>query len=279
MLWLGTGTIAPKDRKYRSFDKAREFVRGLGLKSTAEWRTYTKSDRIPADIPTHPDNTYKDNGWVCLGDWLGTGATASKNRQYRSFDEACEFVKKLGLQSNKNWREYTKSEKRPHDIPAKPERTYKDKGWAGYGMWLGTGVTAPQDRQYRPFDEAKKFVRELGLKSEHEWRAYTKSDKRPPDIPVSPHNTYKNKGWIGMGDWLGTGTIAPKDRKYRSFDKAREFVRGLGLQSTAEWAEFTKSDRFPADIPLAPGHVYKNKGWAGYRDWFGTGTTRSKNRK
>ena len=36
--WLGTGTVATHLRKYRSFKEARAFVRGLGLKSQAEWR-------------------------------------------------------------------------------------------------------------------------------------------------------------------------------------------------------------------------------------------------
>ena len=28
------------------------------------------------------------------------------------------------------------------------------------------------------------------------------------DIPTSPNNSYKDIGWKGMGDWLGTGTVA-----------------------------------------------------------------------
>jgi len=43
----------------------------------------------------------------------------------------------------------------------------------------------------------------LGLKSRKEWRDYSKSGKKPDDIPANPDNTYKNKGWNGWGDWLG----------------------------------------------------------------------------
>ena len=40
--------------------------------------------------------------------------------------------------------------------------------------------------------------------------------------------TYKDQGWIGWGDWLGTGTIAAKFRKFRSFKEAKEYAHGLG---------------------------------------------------
>ena len=53
--WAGYGRLA-RDRhdrrhtcvKYRSFKKARAFVRSLGLKSQAEWRDYCKSGKKPA---------------------------------------------------------------------------------------------------------------------------------------------------------------------------------------------------------------------------------------
>jgi hypothetical protein len=44
-----------------------------------------------------------------MGDWLGTGTIATQ----------------------------TKSGEKPVDIPANPNRTYFNKGWAGYPDWLG----------------------------------------------------------------------------------------------------------------------------------------------
>ena len=51
-------------------------------------------------------------------------------------------------------------------------------------------------------------MRRLGLKSRDEWRAYCKSGKKPADIPAIPNQTYADAGWAGLGDWLGTGTLA-----------------------------------------------------------------------
>ncbi len=68
--------------------------------------------------------------------------------------------------------------------------------------------------------------------------AYTKSGKLPKDIPVTPSRVYKDKGWINYGDWLGTGFIAARLRKYRPFKRARAFVRKLGLKSVKEWRAY-----------------------------------------
>ena len=55
-----------------------------------------------------------------------------------------------------------------------------------------------------------------------------------------------------MGDWLGTGTIAPhlpRLRQYRSFADARAFVRGLGLKSGARVEGILQVRQELADIP------------------------------
>jgi hypothetical protein len=172
------------------------------------------------------------------------------------------------LKSLIEWREYCKSGKRPDDIPSNPERAYA-KHWAGMGDWLGTGTVAPQLHQYRTFKAARAFARSLGLKSRTDWHEYCRSGKKPHDIPSSPNKTYAETGWAGMGDWLGTGFIAPRLRQFRSLTEARAFVQGLGLKSLIEWREYCKSGKRPADIPTNPHTVYATTGWAGLGDWLG----------
>jgi hypothetical protein len=116
---------------------------------------------------------------------------------------------------------------------------------------------------WKSFEQARAFARSLRLKSEAEWRKYTKSGQLPPDIPTDPMNVYKNEGWAGLGDWLGTGTIAPRLRQYRSFEDGRAFARSLGLKSRADWNAFVHSGQLPPDIPATPEHTYKECGWAG----------------
>ena len=53
------------------------------------------------------------------------------------------------------------------------------------------------------FEEAREFVRELNLKGQKEWNEYCKSGNKPDNIPANPNRTYKNKGYVNSGDWLG----------------------------------------------------------------------------
>jgi len=61
----------------------------------------------------------------------------SKFKEYKSFEEARDFVHKLKLKSGEEWKNYCKSGQKPEDIPAYPNQTYKQVGWKGMGDWLG----------------------------------------------------------------------------------------------------------------------------------------------
>jgi superfamily II DNA or RNA helicase len=215
--WLGTGRDAHRSRQFRPFNEARAFVHGLKLKSHTEWRHYCKSGNKPDDIPAKPERAYAEAGWAGYTDWLGTGRVANQSRQFRSFKEARAFVHGLKLKSYTEWRHYCKSGNKPDDIPTAPDQVYAEAGWAGYGDWLGTG--RHRGKGWRNFKEARAFVRGLKLKSMTEWRHYCKSGKKPDDIPANPHNTYAEAGWVGYGDWLGTGRRR-RSVPRRGFEKA-----------------------------------------------------------
>jgi hypothetical protein len=102
--------------------------------------------------------------------------------KFRPFAEAKEYVHKLGLKSQTQWKKYCDSGQKPPDIPSAPIRVYKNE-WKGMSDWLGIDFIAPNYRQYRPFKEARAFVRGLKLKGNTEWENYAKSGNKPPDIP------------------------------------------------------------------------------------------------
>jgi hypothetical protein len=153
------------------------------------------------------------------------------------------------------------------------------------GDWLGNGRVSNQQRIFWDFKKARAYVRNLGLKNNQEWRSYSKGlmqgkSSLPTDIPTAPERTYKDQGWLGYGDWLGTGTIAARLRSYRGFKEARSYVHTLKLNSSTDWKAFClgklpQIGTKPDDIPANPSLVYKNKGWTGFGDWLGTGRTRS----
>ena len=109
-------------KQFRDFESAREFARALNLKGYREWHEYCKSGNKPGDIPTTANITYKNQGWIEFGDWLGTGTT----KNFRPFAEAREFVRSLNLKGHKEWQEYCASGNKPGDIPSAPWYTYKE---------------------------------------------------------------------------------------------------------------------------------------------------------
>jgi superfamily II DNA or RNA helicase len=292
--WLGTGTIAYHLRRYRSFRSARAFARNLRLAGSAGWSAFCRGEMpglgcLPADVPKAPDQKCARAGWKNWGDWLGTGVLAPWLREYRPFAAARKFARRLRLRNNAEWRAYCNAKmpklgRLPPDIPKAPEQKYAGEGWKSWGDWLGTGYVAQRLRQYRPFQRARAFVHTLKLKSGVEWRAFCagrirKIRKLSDDIPANPNSVYAGQGWKGMGDWLGTGTVAPQLRVFRAFSKARAFARRLSLESRSQWRRFCNGEmpalgNRPADIPTNPDTIYSGKGWKDYGDWLENGSHR-----
>ena len=120
---------------------------------------------------------------------------------FLSFQESKKEIKKYGLQSGTEWRNFCKSNLRPDNLPANPNKVYKDE-WISMGDWLGTGKIANKDRKFLPFLDAKKFALTLGLRNEKEWRAWKKKGELPSNIPAKPEVAYKDNGWKGYVDFL-----------------------------------------------------------------------------
>ena len=259
--WLGISKSHKK--QFRDFESAREFARSLKLSGQIEWTEYRKSGNKPEDIPSAPDQTYKNKGWVNWGDWLGTKNQAPRDREFRDFESAREFIHKLKIKNGTEWSKYCKSGNKPDNIPSAPWHVYKNKGWINRGDWFGTGNV--QYKQFRDFESAKKFVQKLELKSAKEWTEYRKSGNKPEDIPSNPHQTYKNNGWISMGDWLGTNSISNQDlsKQYLPFKEAREEARQLAKQynikNWEDWRNAVKNGLIPKNLPNFPWQSYKKK--------------------
>ena len=277
--------------KFLSFDAARTFVRALKMWGVKEWLEYSKSGKRPPNIPGNPDKTYRGAGWISMPDWMGyAGKEAMAPGGALSFVAARTFVRTLKLRSRKEWKEYSKSGKRPSNIPSSPDKLYRNRGWISWPDWLGyEGKEVMAPGSALSFVAARTFVRTLKLRSMKEWHAYSKSGKRPSNIPGSPDKVYRNAGWISMPDWLGYGGRVNRGRqsgrgggavkstpqrkageaRWLSFEAARTFVRTLELGSQKEWKEYSKSSKRPSNIPSSPNKVYSEAGWISMPDWLG----------
>lgn len=249
--------------QYLVFEEARKFVRSLNLKSYDEWRKYYKSGDKPNNIPSGPQYVYK-NDWISVGDWLGTGSynVGSVKPSYKKLCLLILSSKKNGEELN-NLQQY-KTFARKNKLPACPDKIYSE--FIGWRVFLG--------KQFRDFNDARKYARSLHLKSPGEWDKYCNTDQKPIDIPHRPNSAYRKHGWVDMYDFLGI----QKPFQFRIFSKARSFVHSLGLSSQKEWNKWRKSKSRPLDIPSDPSRVYKSCGWLNWGDWFGTGYIANQNR-
>ena len=122
---------------------------------------------------------------------------------WRSFPEAREYVRSLSLPGAREYNKYCKEGNVPDDIPASPARVYRAKGWVDWGDFLGTNKKSATKIVKLSFPEAREIVRKLKLKNMKQYHDYWRSGKIPKNIPASPFDVYKKKGWVSAGDWLG----------------------------------------------------------------------------
>ena len=86
-------------------------------------------------------------------------------------EEARDQVHRLGLKSARKWRDWSKSGERPTNIPSDPVQIYNDAGWISWPDWLGYKAKKVPG-QMLSFEEARKLVRTLELKSVEERRMW-----------------------------------------------------------------------------------------------------------
>ncbi len=195
------------------------------------------------------------------------------------------------MNNKQEWLEYCQNKfphlpLRPNTLPKDPDLRYR-KEWKNWEDWL-TGDTSKIHGTWRPFEEAKSFIRKLGIKNQTEWRIYCKDaldgfEKKPLDIPSDPKRAYENDGWIDYSDWLGTDNIRKSTNinVWLSYEEAKKFVHFLNLKNYEEWISYINNELIdlplrPTNIPKSPNFVYKNEGWINWADWLGLKTFNKK---
>jgi hypothetical protein len=184
---------------FLSFEKARTYMRKLGLKNRDDYREWLMSGKRPKTIPHEPEKIYKYTGWNGLGDWLGTGNTNNWNKKKLPYEQAKAYVQAIGI---KTWQEYVNwsaSGERPDIIPAAPDKAYYEfKSW---GEFLGTDRVANQNKEFWNYKQAKEYLQALNIRSKRQFDELCKSGTIPNEIPRDPKTYYKRKDvWFGYPD-------------------------------------------------------------------------------
>jgi hypothetical protein len=115
--WLGSGGRAARCSIMLPFAVARAYARKLELRSKKEWKEWSKSGQRPSNIPSHPERTYRDDGWISYPDWLGYGSErgAAASRSSSSSSSATTAPKKT-----KKKRKRHPCTTHPSDLPPPP---------------------------------------------------------------------------------------------------------------------------------------------------------------
>jgi hypothetical protein len=95
--WSGWGDFLGNSKIFRAFEDARKYAKILKFRSSYEWREWAKTDARPADIPNNPSNFYSAKGWSGWPDFLGYDYKYVKTGQFKSFEEARSYARKLGF--------------------------------------------------------------------------------------------------------------------------------------------------------------------------------------
>lgn len=245
---------------FKDFESAKSFVNTLELQTFRDWKDYIKTGQKPLDIPSNPDNMYRDKGWKNWKDWLGV----ENNQRYLKYDDAKLYIQTLDvkIKNSADWRRMNSSNQRPHNLPYNPQKYYMKHGWIGWKDFLGVD-DIPYENNYWTFENAKYFVHKLELKNKWDYRIYCRGTDRPWQLPMTPERVYKEDGWLGWKDFL-----EPPER-FKNFKEAKMFATQLNLKSRLDWLNYRKNR--PHDIPCDPAGYYKDKGWISWGDFLGTG--------
>lgn len=291
--WLG---IKVESGIFLGFEEARLVARNKGLKFPHEWIAYVRVERR-LDVPKRPDLYYKAEwkGWI---NWLisdiqerrSTVALNDTEINYIQFLEQRDFARALRLSSAKVWHKMCSGGLgaglvMPAYIEASPQSRWPSF-WINWGDWLKSDSiattinesktitpnrTASSNREYIEFNQAREYVRRLGIRTKKGWKDYCNGriytlPSKPRYIPSNPQKVYaSNSEWRDWRDWLGEGK-APREELI-PFNLARVYARKLPIESIKDWQKYAVSDARPAYIPESPDLAYSHE-WLGWDDWL-----------
>lgn len=196
-----------KKENWASYEDASKWAQQNKVKSAREW--YRLGDRRPSNMPTAPENTYKDQ-WVNWPTFLNNGKRA--RGVYLSYEEASLWAKANGITKGTQW--YA-MKKKPENIPSYPDNVYIEE-WAGWAEFLGverykgsksSGVKRVRKRvterkfNFVSYEECAIWAKNNGVETSKDWK---KIKNRPSNIPSDPPMAYK-KVWVSWPEFFKPG--------------------------------------------------------------------------
>ena len=193
---LGTGNMAHGKKEFMSFEEAEIFIRNEGIQTRTEFEAWKRSGKRPANFPSSPEQTYKEE-WTGWNNFLGTGNTSNRNKEFMSFEEAKKYVQTLRFDHPRDFIEWLKSSDRPMHFPPNPHQFYPE--WISVKDFLSA-------EKYISYKEAKTFAQSMAIINSRDFLELMKDepDIFPDNFPPNPNLFYSKTGdWIDWNDFLG----------------------------------------------------------------------------
>jgi hypothetical protein len=261
-----------------TYEEAKELIKSYNIKSKNEWERFIINNKIE-NFPSDPYEYFIDKGWISWGDFLGTNRTQDNllALNYISYNNAKNWIKNNlnNVNTLVEWKKLVKENKIPDFIPNRADRFYKKRGWVSWGDFLGTGRIANQFKEFISYEEAKKIIQSLNIKSINEYKKRYNNEIKKFNIPAQPYETYGNKGWTDWSEFLGTGRKQDNllALNYISYNEAKNWIKNnLKIWSEGDWKKLVKENDIPNFLPNNPQIFYnkKERGWLGWIDFLGT---------
>ena len=253
--YLGKSYSVLGQRQYMPYEQSQRIVRKHKIKSQAAFSRFARDEKLPVSFSHTPESAYKKQ-WKGWSEYLGTEKPyfINENKLW-SYEKTSKYLKKYGVKSSLEFRKLMAENKFPKQLPRSPYYFYERKGtWKGWGHILGNNrIYKSKGFKWLSYDKARKFVRTLKLKTSNEWIEFSKSGKRPFNIPSTIPQTYK-KDWTDWKDFLGI-----VGEKFAPFEEARKFALTLNLKSSTEWYNYIRNNKTPLKLPVRADMVYGRK--------------------
>ncbi len=229
------GTEKEKRKFYPSWKEASNATKKLGIQTLAEYQKRYKEDAL---LPREVTNFYTDYPGAKV--FFGEKIKTHQNNFYSTWQEASSAVKKLGIQT---YREYQIRYGEDKKLPDSLYQHYSD--YPGADVFFGKEIK----KFYSTWQEASKSVIKLGIKNSYDYRARYQEDSR---LPAHPHKTYKDfPPWY---EFCGT-----KKRAYPTLIEAQKATCKLGISGSDEYRKRYKED---PRLPSSPQSKYPDfPGW------------------
>lgn len=253
--FLGRSGADPDRRRlgieHCSYEEARKIAIELGVRTAREYHGLSTAVLDAYRLPSRPDVRYADQ-------WPGWKKFLYFPKPFPPYDKAKAIVRAHGINTLTEYRYAIRRGLIKQRLPLNPYAHYQGAGWTSAADFFGAGA------RFVPFAQAKRIVRELGLRSSLDYRNLSKAERRRHRLPSSPTNQYATTGWAGWVDFLGL-----EHGRFLPYEHAAAIAPTLGPRTSRQWRALDRKTLRRLGLPATPDAYYAGAGWVSWAVFLG----------